>query len=191
MRVRKVKMINLNEYYVLVDTETRNVIGNIQKLPVNWNNISGLDGLTEEEISDLKWAGHHNIGWIRITSDKIDDYVSSVDNITINRESFKNIVTEHRKKLEEEPIDYKVEFDSIKIKPNIRNLHTLSLMKHRDSVNFKSCNLYYLLEKKQMEEICVIIENKIQELFDWECNLYEKIDSCVDVRDFKKITYDL
>jgi len=184
-------MIDLNKYYVLVDTECRNVIGNIQKLPTNWNNISGLDGLSEEEISDLNWAGHHNIGWIRITSDKIDDYVCSPDNARINRLAFKNIITEHRKTLEEEPIDYEVECGSIKIKPNIRNLHTLSLMKHRDRVNFKSCNFYYLLEKKQMEELCVIIENKIQELFDWECKLYEKVDLCVDVRDFKKITYDL
>lgn len=47
--------MNLNKFYVLVDTEQKIVIDKIQRLPENWKNIAGLPGLTDEEICDLKW----------------------------------------------------------------------------------------------------------------------------------------
>jgi hypothetical protein len=185
-----VKSINLNDFYVTVDLEKLIITDKIQKLPPNWKNISGMGGLSEKELSDLEWAGHKNLGWINITSEKIDKYISSSDNMLLNKTVLKNFITEERKKLEEEPIEYETDFAIVKIKPNIKNLHTLSLIKHRDVVNYKSGDYFDVLEKKHMEDLCAIIEDKIQEFFDWECNIYMQIDSCSNVSDFKKIVYD-
>ena len=66
-------MIN-DRRYVLVDTEKKLIIDKIQELPEYWKNISGLPGLSDEELEDLSWAGHFNLGWININSAKIDEY---------------------------------------------------------------------------------------------------------------------
>jgi hypothetical protein len=66
--------MHLTNFYVLVDTETKQIINKIQKLPENWKNIAGLPGLSDEELCDLKWAGQHNYGWINIHSEKIKEY---------------------------------------------------------------------------------------------------------------------
>jgi len=184
------KQINLSDFFVIVDNEKKIITTQIQKLPINWQNISGMSGLSEKELSDLEWAGHKNIGWISIISEEINNYVSDFSNMSLNRTSLKNFVTEERKKLEDEPIEYETDFAIVKIKPNIKNLHTLSLIKHRDTVNYKCGHYFDVLEKKHMEDLCVIIEDKIQQFFDWECNIFMQIDACIGVSDFKKINYD-
>ena len=66
----------LTDLYILVDTEKKEIIDKFQKLPKNWKNISGLDKLSNEKLEDLKWAGHHNLGWINIFSPKIKGTLS-------------------------------------------------------------------------------------------------------------------
>ena len=85
--------MNLTNFYVLVDTETNQVIDKIQKLPQNWQNIAGLPGLSDEELCDLKWAGHHNLGWISIHSEKIEEYTSSTENLELNKNAFKFLIS--------------------------------------------------------------------------------------------------
>jgi|694.fasta_scaffold02993_23 hypothetical protein len=56
-------------FYVLVDRNINKVLNHPVKLPENWENIHGMESLSDEELSDLGWAGHENFGWIKFDSD--------------------------------------------------------------------------------------------------------------------------
>jgi hypothetical protein len=178
--------MNLNNFYVLVDTETKQVIDKIQKLPENWQNIAGLPGLSDEELCDLKWAGHHNLGWINIHSENIKQYTSSLDNLELNKNTFKALISELRKEKQSEPIQYQ----EAKLKSNIKTWHSLSLLKERDKINYKCINGYYTFTSLQMIEISDRIEKQIQTLFDCEMEIYHQIDKCKSISDFFNITFE-
>jgi hypothetical protein len=89
--------MNLNDFYVLVDTETQLIIDKIQKLPLNWKNIAGLPGLTDEQLCNLKWAEHHNLGWINIRSELIKKYKFSKENLELNKNTFKDLIKNIRR----------------------------------------------------------------------------------------------
>ena len=93
----KNQKMNLDELYVLVDTRQKLVIDKIQKLPENWKNIAGLPGLTDEQISNLKWAGYEDYGWIRLNSPSLNDYQSSPENLELNKNTFKKLVSNFKK----------------------------------------------------------------------------------------------
>jgi hypothetical protein len=178
--------MNLNNCYVLVDTETKQVIDKIQTLPQNWQNIAGLPGLSDEELCDLKWAGHPNLGWINIHSEKIKDYSSLPENLELNKNSFKLEISKIRKEKQTEPIEY----NGAKLKSNIETWYSLSLLKSKKTVNYKCINGYFTFTSLQVAEICDRMEKQIQKWFDWEMNIYQQIDSCQSISDFFNVTYD-
>jgi hypothetical protein len=177
--------MNLNNFYVLVDTETNQVIDRIQKLPQNWQNIAGLPGLSDEELCDLKWAGHRNLGWINIHSEKIKEYTSPPENLDLNKNTFKFLISELRKEKQSEPIEY----NGAKLKSNIQTWHSLSLLKEKEKVNYKCINGYYTFTSLQIVEICDKIEQQIQTPFDREMEIYDQIDKCQSISDFFNVIY--
>lgn len=178
--------MNLNKFYVLVDTELKIVIDKIQKLPNNWKNISGLPGLTDEELCDLKWAGHHNLGWINIHSDLIKEYKSNSENLELNKNIFKKLIEEVRKEKQENPIYY----EGAKIVPNTKTLYSLFLLRDKPLVNFKCINGYYTFTSCQIKELYDIIDSHIQKYFNDEMNIYKQIDNCQCISDFFNVNYD-
>jgi hypothetical protein len=178
--------MNLNNFYVLVDTEIKQVIDKIQKLPENWKNIAGLPGLSDEELCDLKWAGQHNLGWINIHSEKIKEYTSSQDNLNLNKNIFKLLVSELRKEKQSEPIEY----NGARLKSNFQTWHSLSLLKEKDEVNYKCINGYYNFTSLQLKEICAKIETQIQNYFDIEMKIYQQIDKCQSISDFFNVNFN-
>jgi hypothetical protein len=178
--------MNLNRFYVLVDTEKKEVVDKIQTLPENWKNIAGLPGLTDEELCNLKWAGHHNLAWINIHSEKIKEYTSSPENLDLNKNTFKVLVSELRKEKQSELIEYK----GAKLKSNAQTWHSLSLLKERKEVNYKCINGYYSFTSLQIAEICDMMEQQIEILFDREMEIYNQIDKCHSISDFFNVTYD-
>jgi hypothetical protein len=178
--------MNLNNFYVLIDTETKLVIDKIQKLPENWKNIAGLPGLTDEELCDLKWAGHHNLGWINIHSESIKKYKSSEENLILNKNTFKSLITDMRKEKQKTPIEYQ----GAKIKSNNKTLYSLHLLKDKTIVNFKCLNGYYTFNSTQIKEIYDMIDNNIQKFYNIEMDIYRQIDSCQSLSDFFNINYD-
>jgi hypothetical protein len=177
--------MNLNDFYVLVDTQQKIVIDKIQKLPENWNNIAGLPGLSNEELCDLKWAGHHNLGWVSITSELIKEYSSPIENLELNKNTLKQLISEIRKEKESDGIEYQ----GINIKTNEKTRYSLLIKKLQGTaeVNYKCFNHYYTFTNSQISEICDIVEVYIQECFDWEMSVYKQIENCKKLSDFMNI----
>ena len=178
--------MNLNDFYVLVDTETNQVIDKIQELPENWKNICGLKGLSEQELKNLKWAGHHNIGWINIKSEDIKNFQCSQDNLTLNKNELKYLISKIRKEKQLEPIKYK----SSIIKSDIKTRFYLELLKNKEEVNFKCLNGYFSFSSFDIIQICDMIDTQIQKYFNMEKEIYEQIDNCTSISNFFNINYD-
>lgn len=177
--------MNLNDFYVLVDTENKEVIDKIQKLPKNWKNIAGLPGLSDEKLKDLKWAGHHNLGWINILSPKIKDFKMSPKNLELNKNTLKDLISEKRKEEKDNTFEYK----TAKFKTDVETRFSLFLLKNsnRKEVNFKCVNGYYKFSLVEISEVYNLIENKIQSLFDDEMSIYDQIDKCKSFLELVKI----
>ena len=175
----------LDDYYVLVDTQQKIVIDKIQKLPNNWHNISGLSGLSENELCDLKWAGHHNLGWVSIASKLIKEYKSPVENLELNKNTLKQLISEIRKEKESDGIEYQ----GIKIKTDEKTRYSLLIKKlqGKEEVNYKCFNHYHIFTNMQINEICDMMETYIQECFDWEMSVYQQIENCKELSDFISI----
>jgi hypothetical protein len=177
--------MNLSDFYILVDTENKEVIDKFQKLPKNWKNIAGLPGLSDEKLEDLKWAGHHNLGWINLSSPKIKDFKMSPENLELNKNTLKDLISEQRKEQQNNPIEYK----GAKFKTNLKTRFSLFLIKssEKQKINFKCINGYFAFTHKDIVEVYNIIEDKIQKYFDDEMKLYQKIDECRSILDLTKI----
>jgi hypothetical protein len=178
--------MKLNNFYVLVDLEIQQIIDKIQKLPENWKNIAGLSGLSDDELNDLTWANQLNLGWINIHSEKIKNFQSSAENLQLNKNTFKRLVSEIRKDEEKEPINYQ----GAKIKSDFETQLALFLLKDQKEINFKCLNGYYTFTSGQIIEICDIILNRIQYLFNREKEIYDQIDQCNSVCNFLSVNYD-
>ena len=179
-------MKNLSEFYVLVDTRDKIVIDKIQKLPQSWKNISGLPGLSDEELRDLTWAGWSNLAWINIKSEELRNFTSLKENLELNKNSFKSLISEIRKKQQSNTIEYQ----GAKLKSDTNTLYSLFLLKDKPSVNFKCINGYYTFTSPQICELYDRMESNMQEWFDWEMNVYSQIDSCQSISDFLNVNYD-
>lgn len=177
---------NLNKFYVLVDNEKKIVIDKIQKLPENWFNIAGLPGLTDDQLKNLDWAGHRHKGWINIKSQHLKNYSSSLENLELNKNTFKSLITEIRKENQYSIIDY----NGVKIKSNVKTLYSLFLFQNKEKVNYKCINGYYTFTQNEIKDLYVIIESHIQNWFDWEMNVYNQIDECKNISDFLNVNYD-
>ena len=177
--------MNLDELYVLVDIRQKIVIDKIQKLPENWKNIAGLPGLTDEQISNLKWAGYEGYGWIRLNSPSLNDYQSSPENLELNKNTFKKLVSNFKK----QKILDGVQYQGIKFTADEKTRYSLFIKKlsNLDTVNYKSFNKYYTFTKKQIIEICDIIELYVQKCFDWEMKVYMQIENCNSLGDFLNV----
>ena len=180
--------MNLNNFYILVDTEKKIFIDKIQTLPQNWVNISGLPNYDDEKLSDLTWAGHKNLGWINTKSNQIKNFSSSPENLELNKNHFKKLVSEKRKEKQSISINY----EGAEIKTDLETRYSLLLLKmsNEDEINFKCINGYYTFNQLEICKICDIIDEQIQKYFDIEKNIYKQIDKCGSVQDFFDINYD-
>ena len=177
--------MNLSNFYVLIDTENKEIIDKFQKLPKNWKNIAGLSGLSDEKLEDLKWAGHHNLGWINLSSPKIKDFKMSPENLELNKNTLKVLISEQRKEKQDNPIEYK----GAKIKTDLKTRYSLFLIKNseKQKINFKCINGYFTFTHKEIVDVYNLIENKIQKYFDDEMKIYQKIDECQSIVDLREI----
>lgn len=180
--------MNLNNFYVLVDTERKIIIDKIQTLPADWANISGLSNYSDEKLSDLTWAGHRNLGWINIKSSLIKQFSSSQENLNLNKNEFKRLISERRKENQTNLIFYK----GAKINPDLETRYCLLNFKlsGKQKINFKSVNGYFNFSKLEVDEICDIIDEQIQKYFDIEKNIYDQIEKCTSIQDFFNVSYE-
>lgn len=180
--------MNLSNFYVLSDTEKKIIIDKIQTLPLNWANISGLSNYGDEKLSDLTWAGHKNLGWINIKSDLIKQFSSFSENLNLNKNEFKRLISQKRKEKQSSPILYK----EAKIKSDFKTRYFLLNFKLSDktNINFKCINGYYNFNNFEVDQICAMIDEQIEKYFDIEKVIYEQIDKCTSIQDFFSVNYE-
>jgi len=185
--------MNLNNYYVLVDTKTKVITGSIQLLPENWHNIHGLSGLTDDEIANLDWTGNEGLGWINLCSNDLKSYESSDDNLENNKLTLKRLISQERKDELLRPIL----FEDITVVPD-KTTYTMLMFKKlltlsnpELTVNFKFQDKYKTINASQINDICAIIDNQIQSSFDSEMKLFQEIESCNHICEFRNINYNV
>jgi DNA-binding transcriptional regulator YhcF (GntR family) len=115
----------------------------------------------------------------------LNDYHSSSENLELNKNTFKKLVSNFKK----EKILDGIEYQGIKFTADEKTRYSLFIKKlsNLDTVNYKSFNKYYTLTKEQIIEICDMIEERIQDCFDWEMKIYQQIESCKKITDFLNI----
>lgn len=179
----------LNEYYVLVDTNLKQVIDKIQKLPEYWRNISQLKNFNDEELKDLTWAGQTNIGWINIQSEYLQEYKSTEENLELNKNQLKSIISGI---LEEKQIS-SFEFNNIKIVPDEKTRYIFWIKRFQNihTFNYKINQYYYTFDNQDIIEICDRMEEHIQKYTDIEMSIYQQIDACQELFDLSKIEINI
>lgn len=185
--------MRLNDYFVLVDIKNKIVIDKLQKLPKNWQNIAGLSGLSDQQLADLSWSGNENIGWIRINSEKIKEYKSSPENLNLNKNILKELVSLFRYQNQIKQIKYN---DAI-IKADEKTRYSLFIKRIQAkenpnlTINYKCVNGYHTFTSFQLVELCDIIEKHVQKCFDLEKIIFNKIEQATEIYDFYFIINDL
>jgi len=178
--------LSLNDFYVLVDTRDKIVTSKVQKLPEYWSNITNLSSLEDEKLSDLTWAGHQNLGWVSITSEYIEEYSSSHDNLEMNKNELKYLLGKIKEEKEHEGIIY----NNVRIKIDQKNLINLFLKREKAIKNknadfyFKINFTYYKFTSGQIIELYDILESSYEELETWERLKFKKIDQCKKISEF-------
>lgn len=184
--------MNINNFYILVDTEKKVTIGKIEKLPENWNNISGLSNFTDDQLKDLSWSGNNNIGFVKLSSEELQEYSSSEENLDLNKSQLKILVSNNKA---EKKSEYVI-FNNIKIPVDDNTRYSIlikriqALKDESLTFNFKCFGEYSTFTSLQMIEVSDIIEQYIQSLYDKEMEIFNAIDSCQTISDFLNINYD-
>ena len=121
-----------------------------------------------------------------MTFNNIKDFYSSPDNLQLNKNELKKIISTIRKEKQNEVITY----NSAKIKSDILTRYSLEIVKEKEKINYKSINGYYVFNSVDIKNICDMIDKQTQNYFDIEKNIYEQIDKCTSITDFLNINYD-
>jgi hypothetical protein len=177
----------LNDYYILVDKQENQITGRIEERPENWRNIMGLSNYSDEDLHDLSWAGHENIGFIKFTSALLIDYNCLPDTLILNKIKSKEIVSKKLKELKYKSINYK---DSI-IEADKQSFSTLFSIKHKECVNYKCANGYFAFTSSELNEIFDLIDLQIQKYFDYEMEIHNSIDKCTSLIELSDLDYAL
>lgn len=183
--------LSLNDFYVLVDTRDKIVTSKVQKLPEYWSNITNLSSLNDEELLDLTWAGHQNLGWISITSEYLEDYNSSQENLEMNKNELKYLISKIKEDKEHEGIVY----NGIIFKIDQKSLIDIffkkeQVLKNKDKDFYIKINFtYHKFTSGQIVELYDILENAKNKLETWERIIFKKIDDCKKISDFLYLNY--
>lgn len=177
----------MNDYYVLVDYELNKIINVLNPIQDNWNNISGLRNYTDKELKNLSWAGHPNLGWLKITSPDISNFTCDEDWLDISKNNLKKIVKDKK----EFALGEELSFNEKRIKADEKTKTELSLklltIEENNTVSWKFINEFHQVTKKDILDMLKFIVNYTQQCYDEEMRLYEEIDSILTIADFSTL----
>lgn len=165
-------------FYILIDPQSDLIINHPTELPENWNNIHGLTTLSDEEISDLNWAGRPNFGWVKFNSEFPENYVFGDNWMSFAKLSIKEVYSKKRWEAESKGILYK----NIEIKTDDRTKTTIILKKDllqntpSQTFNWKSGDVITTFDVEDAIKISASIDDYIQQCFDVEATLIEQIN---------------
>lgn len=177
-------------FYVLVDKKNNKVLNHPSELPENWNNIHCMPALNDEELSDLEWAGHSDLGWIKFDEEFPDTYEYAESWESFAKESIKETYSKYRWEAESKGIVYK----NVNIETNERT--KMALLIKKDSLGDKT---FFWKHKNSVTEfnledvvnILTHIDDYVQKCFDIEASLIQELDAATKPEDLKKFTTEI
>ena len=182
-----------DKHYIQVDLNKKIFSGPFQLLPVNWNNISSFNCLSNELLEDLTWSGRKNIGWIKFTSPKIKEFRVMRDTFLLIKENLKKDISAAI----DDSVDLKITYknnliflnDELKNVLTSRYLHCLS----DKSITLKiNCmGNYRVFNSEEIKELIFMIDRKNLSTYNKKINLYEMIDSSNSVFELTQKQYDI
>lgn len=166
-------------FYVLVDKESNKVLSHPTKLPENWQNIQGLSSLTDEELSDLEWAGHKNFGWVKFDSEFDFDFEFSTDWLEFAKNSVKNEYANQRWENEKKGILYKgvlIDSDDRTKTAILLKLQTVITSSEEKTFSWKYNNSTFEFSSADIINISNSLNDYIQKCFDVEAELIVQVN---------------
>lgn len=185
-------MIRKN-FYVLVNTTTNNVLSHPSELPENWNTIHGLRAFTDEQLSDLEWAGHSDLGWIKFDSNFPTTYTFAENWQVFAKETLKEKYSELRWKKETEGIVY----NGIEIETDDRTKTTILLKREllsttsKTTFSWKNKGSIFQFDVDDIIKISNAINNYVQECFEIEASLIKQLDLVKNPLDLTKFDLEI
>lgn len=180
-------------FYVLVDKSTETVLNHPAELPENWNNIHGLPSLNDEELADLGWAGHENLGWIKFDLEFPNHYNFADEWTSFAKESIKDFYAKLRWEAETKGIIYK----SVEIGTDDRTKTTILLKKElmaktsKQTFSWKHKGSIVEFNVKDIIEISNAINDYIQECFEIEASLIQQLDAATNPLDLARYNLEI
>lgn len=174
----------MEDLYFEIDPNEGKILGQPINLDINWNNISGIIFLTKDELYDLSWTGHSNLGFIKICSENKDSIKKlKYDNNVLNsvKSKYKDIVSKYRLEKELNPILIDDSFSiqlTEKFKLNVLMKYNECLLDNNLIFNWKTLSGFVEFDSKKFLNLYKKIQIYIQNLFDLEYNLHKKIEEC-------------
>lgn len=181
----------MNNVYILVDHEKREIVGQPIDLPENWRNIHGTNALSEEELYDLSWAGHQYIGLVKYNSKKISTYSYTEDWLDLAKQFFKVYIADKRWESQSKDLNFKAKF--FKFDESGRSAMSFKLMTlgEGETVNWKFKNGYKVLEGDEFKEMTRFANDYCQQCFDVEMEFQEKVNAADTLKDIQALNLDI
>ena len=182
------------DLYALVDINTFQIITPLSKLPENWSNVSGLNFFDDDKLSNLSWAGHHNLGWLSYRNQKLSSFATSSNWMDSSKANIKSYIATDRKEKTEETLTFNG--NRINLTNNTRtslSLRVSSLANQEDGTMtaWKFVDGYVDLTKAEIIDLLNFVSNYIQSCFDAENMASSLVDDCNTLDDINNLTLDI
>jgi hypothetical protein len=180
-------------FYVLVDKTNNTVLSYPVELPENWNNINGLNSFTDEQLSDLEWAGQPLFAWVKFDTKFSNDYTFGDNWITFAKEIVKETYAKLRWNAESKGISYK----DIEIETNDRTRTTILLKKQlmsegsTETFSWKYNGSIIKFTAEDVDNISNAINNYVQNCYEVEASLIEKLDTVKSPLDLTEFNLEI
>lgn len=186
----------MENLYLEINPTKNEVSGPPIELDVNWNNIGGIIFLSDDELYDLSWAGHENVGFIKLCNENKDrimqlDYYPPILNAL--KVKYKEILHNYYLVKENSPIIINEKFSLQLTEKNKLDL----IMKYHECLNdlnlifkWKTVSGFVELTSEEFINLYLKIQKYIQSLRDLEYSIYNQIDECKNIVDFLNLNVE-
>lgn len=177
----------MDDLYFEINPKENKILSPPKELDINWKNISGIIFLPKDELYDLSWAGYPDIGFLKISSENIDNIKNlkyDTNILDITKSKYKCIASNNRQNKEVQPLLVDDKF-SIQLTEKCK-LHML--MKYNECIldknlkfNWKTIGGPVEFTSEKFLKLYKNIQKYIQNLFDLEISLHKKIEECKNI----------
>lgn len=180
-------------FYVLVDFKEKRILTPIDYLPKNWANINQLDLFDDEKLSNLEWAEHPNLGWIKYDNSQISDYQTSDNWLESSKSRIKLLVAAKRWEKQNEVLTFKG--NRLKIDESTKSSLTLratSIYQNQEtSTVWKFVDGFVEMNNAEFLELFEFVNSYIQDCFLVEHTATQLIDSISSFSNLKELDLNL